>query len=86
MPVTPLIRRMIGHDDEVEGGRGDGPVAPGAQVFLGRLIRLHGGDGHVEKIAHAMSAIIAARATTTMTMSSAVLSCSLNGLNPTFKR
>lgn len=86
MPVTPPIGSVIGHHDQMECARWDRPVAPGAQIVLSRLIGLHGCDGYVEKIAHAMSASIAAMATTIMTTSSAVLLCSRKGLNPTLKR
>lgn len=70
----------------MEGACGDGAFAPRAQILFDRLIRLNGGDGYPEKIAHAMRASIAEMATTTITMSSAVLLCSRNGLNPTIKR
>lgn len=86
MPVSPLFGGVVGHDHDVEGACWDRPLTSRAQILLGCLVRLYRGDGHVEKIAHAMRAIIAARATTTMTMSTTVLSCSRNGLNPTLKR
>lgn len=86
MPVSSLIGGVIGHDHEVERACWDRPLTSRAQVFLGCLVRLHRSDCHVEKIAHAIRATIAAQATTTMTMSSAVFLCSLKGLNPTIKR
>lgn len=83
MPVPPHIGRIVRHHDEMKRAGLNGEVAPGAQVFLDSLIGLDGTDRYVEKTAHAMTPNIATTARTTMTMSNAVLSWSLNGLNPT---
>lgn len=52
----------------------DGEIATGAQVLLGRLIRLDRRDCYVEKMAHAITAIVAAMASTNMTMSAVLRS------------
>ena len=86
VPVSSQIGRLIRHYHEVKLARRYLTLTSGTQITLGGLIGLNGGDGHVEKMAHAIRAIITASATTTMTMSNAVFLCSRNGLNPTCKR
>lgn len=82
MPVTTKIRGLVGHHHDVESACPDGQVAPRAEVLLARLIGLDRGDGHPEKIAHPITSKVATRASTTITMSAALRSCSRNGLNP----
>ena len=86
MPVTSQIGCIVGHNHQMELARRYLTLTSGAQITLCCLIRLNRGDGHVEKIAHAIRAIITAIATTTMMMSKAVFLCSRNGLKPTCKR
>jgi hypothetical protein len=47
MPVTAIVGRVIGHDDEVAEADGDLLLTSRTQVRLARLIRLHAGDGDV---------------------------------------
>ena len=61
-------------------------MAARAEVLLLRLVGLDRGDGHVERIAHAITPIVASTASTTITMSSTVLSWSRKGLKPTPRR
>lgn len=42
MPVSPEIRSVLGHDDEVIGGGWDREFAPGADVRLPGGVRLNG--------------------------------------------
>ena len=86
VPVPSQIGCVVRYNHQMEPARWDLALTPGAKVPLGGLIRLNRGDGHVEKMAHAIRAIIAAIATTTMMMSSAVFLCSRKGLKPTCKR
>lgn len=86
VPVTSEIWSFVWHDNEVEGARWNRTVTSRTQVFLPSLIWLDRGDCHVEKMAHAIKAIIAAIATTTMMMSKVVFLCSRKGLNPTLQR
>lgn len=83
MPMTSQIGFVIRNHYEMKRSRWNGEIAARAQIFLDRLVRLDGTDGYVEKSAHAMTASIAAPATTTMTMSRVLFSWSRNGLNPT---
>lgn len=83
VPMSPQIGSLVGDDHEVEGSRGDRPIASRTEVFLDRLIGLDGSDSYAEKIAHAITASMARMATTTMMMSTMVLSCCRNGLKPT---
>lgn len=83
VPMTSEIGGLVGHNDEVICTGRDRTFAAGAQVSLGSLVGLHRGDGHVEKMAHAIRASIAAMATTTMMMSKVVFFCSRKGLKPT---
>lgn len=86
VPVAPQVDGIVGHDNDVERPGGDGQITARAQVVLGRLIRLDRADRYVEKIAHAITATVAAIAATTMAMSTPDLSWSRNGLNPTASR
>lgn len=83
VPMTAQVGSVVGDDHEVEGPRRDDPLAARTEVFLHRLVGLYRVDGYPEKIAHAMTASIARIATTTMTMSSVLFSCSRKGLKPT---
>ena len=74
VPVTPQVDRIVRDHDEVKRPLGDGRLTAGTYVLLGSLIRLHGSDGQLEKIAHAMTPMVAARAMTTIAMSAADLS------------
>ena len=82
MPVTPHFCRIVRHHHQMKRAGVNGEVAARAQVFLDCLIGLDGTDRYVEKTAHAMTPNIATTARTTMTMSNALFSWSLNGLNP----
>jgi len=86
VPVTTHVDRIVGDHHEVESPGRDGVVTARADVLFDRLIGLNGADGHPENIAHAITATVARTAKTTITMSSAVLSCSRNGLKPTSRR
>jgi hypothetical protein len=86
VPVTTQVDRIVWDHNEMERARRDRVVTSGADVLLHRLRRLDGADRNPEKIAHAMTANVARMATTTMTMSIALLSCSRNGLKPTSRR
>lgn len=86
MPVPAQVGGLVRHDDHVEGSGGDGQLASRAQVLLAGLVGLDGGDGHPEKIAHPITSKVAATASTTITMSAALRSCSRKGLNPTPRR
>lgn len=86
MPVTSEIRGFVGDDYEMKRPFRDHSLTAGTDVRLGRLIGLDRCDVYVEKTAHAISAIIAARATTTRTTSNVVFLCSRKGLKPTVKR
>lgn len=83
MPVTSQIGFIIRNNHEMKRSRWNREIAARAEILLDRLVRLNGTDGYVEKSAHAMTASIAAPATTTMTMSRGLFSWSRNGLNPT---
>ena len=86
VPVTPHVGGLVGDYYQVEGPGKDHQLTSGTEIFLPGGVGLDGGDGHVEKIAHAMTASMARTATTTMMMSTMVLWCSRNGLKPTPKR
>lgn len=47
MPVTSQVRRVFGDNDKMKRARGNGVVAPRADVFLARLIGLDRGDGYL---------------------------------------
>jgi len=86
VPVTAHVDRIVGYDDEMEGPGRDGVLTARAEVLLDRLIGLNGAHRHPERIAHAITATMARTAITTIAMSSAVFSCSRNGLKPTPRR
>ena len=44
MPVTPKVRGVFRHDDEMARALGDLRLAPGAHVVLAGLVRLDRGD------------------------------------------
>ena len=74
MPMPPQVRLIVGHHHQVKGAGGNGHFTPGADVILARRMRLHRGDGHPEKIAHARTAMIATRAMTMAAMSATLFS------------
>lgn len=82
MPMATQIGGVVRDDYQVKGPWWDAQITSGAQVILARLIRLDGGDRHPEKIAHPITSKVAARASTTMTMSAVLRLCSRNGLKP----
>lgn len=82
MPVTSQVGRVVWHHHDMERARGDGELAARAQVLLARLVGLHRGHGHVEKIAQPITARVAITASTTITMSVALRSWLRNGLKP----
>lgn len=86
MPVPAQVDVVVGYNHQVEHPRRNGLLAARAEVLLSRLVGLDRSDGHVERIAHAITPIVASSASTTMTTSSAVLSCSRKGLKPTPRR
>lgn len=69
MPMTAQVRFVVGHHDHVECPGQDRHLAAWAQIGLAGRVRLHRGNGHPEKIAHARTAKIATSATTITTMS-----------------
>jgi hypothetical protein len=73
---------IVGDHHYVECAGRDEVVTTRAEVLLHRLVRLDRSNCYPE-IAHATSANVTTMATTTRTMSNAVLRCSLNGLKPT---
>lgn len=80
------IGSLVGnHHEMVRAGR-NRTMTTRAQILLGSLVGLNRGDRHVEKMAHAIRANIAAIATTTMMMSNVVFLCSRKGLKPTLQR
>ncbi len=81
--MPTIVDVIVGNHHNVEDPCRDGVVAARAEVLLVRLVGLNRGDGHPEKIAHAMTASVANTANTTMTMSRTVFRCSRNGLKPT---
>ncbi len=86
VPVTPKVRFMIGHDDEMKCPNRDRQITTRAKVLLASCIWLDRANGHPENIAHTTRAIAAPMASTTMIRSTAVLSCSRNGLKPIVER
>lgn len=83
MPMTSQVGFIIRNHHEMKRSRRNGEITARAEILLDRLVRLDRTDGYVEKSAHAITASIAAPATTTMTMSRVLFSWSRNGLNPT---
>lgn len=71
VPVAPEVGRVIGDHDEMEHPHRNREIASRAEVLLGRLVRLDGADRYVEKMAHAMTAMVAASAITTIAISAA---------------
>lgn len=86
MPVASQVRLVVGHNHDVIRSRRDGVVAPGTDVFLGGRVGLDRRDRYPENIAHATNPMAAPIARTTMMMSIADVSLSLNGLKPMVRR
>ena len=84
--MAAQVRLFVGNHHQMKSARWNDVLAPRADVVLAGCVGLDGGDCHPEKIAHATTAMIAIRATTTAAMSAALLSCSRNGLKPTLER
>lgn len=81
VPVASKIWFKGGNDHEVECSWLDIQIAAGARVGLARCVRLHRAHGY-PAIAHITTARVRTIAPITTAMSSAVLFCDLNGLNP----
>lgn len=86
VPVPSQIGFVVRDDDEMKCPDRDRQIATRAQILLTRCVRLDRANRHPENIAHTTKAIAAPMASTTMIRSTAVLSCSRNGLKPMVER
>jgi len=82
MPVPAEVGFQVRDDDHVKGARWNDRLTSGTHVGLAGGVWLDDADGHPEEIAHHTTATVAARASTTITMSAVRTRNGRNGFKP----